>query len=97
MSSDVSFYLDTSGGQQILTQMVAPVIKQSAEAIAARARSMAGSISSNPPQITVTTEIRPSKRGGARVVGLVRATGKDAHQNYIGAKALAKAKDAGRV
>jgi hypothetical protein len=97
MSKDVSFQLDTGGGQQILTQMVAPVIKQSAEAIAARARSMAGSISSDPPTISVHTEIQPSKRGGARVVGLVRATGSDAHENYIGHVALAKAKDAGRV
>lgn len=95
--SDVSFHLDTGGGQQILTEMIAPLIKQSAEAIAARATSMAGSLSSHPPTISVTTEIQPSKRGGARVVGLVRASGNDAHQNYIGAQALAKAKDAGRV
>lgn len=97
MSNDVSFYLDVGGGQQILTEMVAPVIKQSAEAIADRARSMAGAISSEPPEITVTTEIRSAKRGGARVVGVIRANGRDAHQNYIGHKALAKAKDAGRV
>jgi hypothetical protein len=97
MSKDVSFSLDLGGGQQILTNMVAPVIKQSAEAIAARARSMASSISSDPPAISVSTEIRPSKRGGARVVGVVRAQGSDAHENYIGHVALAKAKDAGRV
>lgn len=97
MSKDVSFSLDIGGGQQILTQMVAPVIKSSAEAIAARARGMASSISSDPPEISVTTEIQSSKRGGARVVGLVRATGQDAHQSYVGAQALAKAKDAGRV
>lgn len=97
MSKDVSFSLDIGGGQQILTQMVAPVIKQSAEAIAARARSMAGSISSDPPEITVTTTTQASKRGGSRAVGLVTAKGKDAHQNYVGAVALAKAKDAGRV
>jgi len=97
MSDDVSFHLDLAGGQEILTKMVEPVIKQSAEAIAQRARSMAGSLSSEPPEITVSTEIRPSKKGGARVVGVIRATGRDAHQNYIGYKALAKAKDAGRV
>ena len=97
MSNDVSFHLDLGGGQEILTKMVEPVIKQSAEAIAQRARSMAGSISDEPPVISVSTEIRPSKRGGARVVGVVRATGRNAHQNYIGHKALAKAKDAGRV
>lgn len=97
MSKDVSFSLDLSGGQQILTSMVAPLIKSSAEAIASRARSMAGSISSDPPVITVTTTIQPSKRGGARAVGLVTATGEDSHQSYIGHVALAKAKDAGRV
>lgn len=97
MSKDVSFSLDVGGGQEILTKMVAPTIKASAEAIAARARSMAASISNNPPAITVTATVQPSKRGGARAVGLVRATGEDAHQTYIGATALAKAKDAGRV
>lgn len=97
MANDVSFFLDIGGGSQILTKMVEPVIKQSAEAIAARAISMAGAISSEPPEISVTTEIRPAKRGGARVVGVIRARGRDAHQNYVGHKALAKAKDAGRV
>lgn len=97
MSKDVSFYLDLAGGRQILTDMVRPTIEKSAEAIANRARSMASSISSDPPEITVTTVIQPSKKGGARVAGLVRAKGIDAHQNYVGFKALAKAKDAGRV
>lgn len=78
--------------------MVAPVIKQSAEAIAARARSMAGSMSSNPPEITVTTSVGVNKGGrGRRAIATVTATGNDAHQNYIGHVALAKAKDAGRV
>lgn len=95
--SDVSFYLDTKGGQDILVNMVAPVIKQSAEAIAQRANSMAGSISSEPPEITVTMTTQASKLGGARAVGLVRSIGRNAHQNYVGHKALAKAKDAGRV
>lgn len=97
MANDVSFSLDTGGGQEILTKMVAPVIKQSGEAIAARARSMAGSMSSDPPEISVTITTQPSARGGARTVALVRASGDDAHANYIGHQALAKAKDAGRV
>lgn len=57
---------------------------------------MAGSMSSDPPAISVTTSVTTIKRG-ARAVGYVRATGNDAHQNYIGAMALAKSKDAGRV
>lgn len=97
MSKDVSFYLDTKGGEEILTKMVAPTIKQSAEAIAARARSMAASISSDPPEISVTTTVQPSSLGGSRAVGLVKARGNDAHQNYVGHLALAKSKDAGRV
>lgn len=95
--ADVSFQLDIKGGEDILVNMVAPVIKQSADAIAERARAMAGSISSQPPAITVSAEVRPSSRGGSRITGVIRAQGKDAHQNYVGHVALAKAKDAGRV
>lgn len=98
MSSDVSFQLDTAAASEILTEMVAPTIKKSAEAIAARARSMAGSMSSDPPEITVDVRVGVNKGGrGQRAIGYVTATGKDAHQNYIGAVALSKAKDAGRV
>ncbi len=96
MAKEVSFSLDLKGGQDILTSMVAPLIKQSGEAIAARARSMAGSMSSNPPDITVTTSVGTIKRG-TRAIATVRASGDDAHANYIGYQALAKAKDAGRV
>lgn len=96
MSKDVDFQLDIAAAGEILTDMVAPLIKQSGEAIAARARSMASSVSSDPPEITVTHTVTTVKRG-ARAVAIVRATGKDAHQNYIGSQALAKAKDAGRV
>lgn len=95
MSSDVDFYLDTAAASVILTDMVAPVIKQKAEAIANRARSMAGSMSSDPPEITVTNTVTTVKKG-ARAVAYITAHGNDAHQNYIGAMALAKSKDAGR-
>ena len=98
MSSDVTFSLDTDAAAEILTTMVAPVIKQSAEAIAARARAMAGSMSSNPPEITVTQAVGVNKGGrGQRSIATITATGKDAHANYIGQQALSKAKDAGRV
>lgn len=98
MSSDVSFQLDTEAASEILTTMVAPVIKQSAEAIAARARSMAASISSDPPEITVTSGVGVNRGGrGQRYIATITATGKDAHSNYIGHQALSKAKDAGRV
>lgn len=98
MSKDVSFSLDTAAASVILTDMVAPTIKKSAEAIAARAKSMASSMSSNPPEITVSTTVGVNKGGsGRRAIATVRASGNDAHQNYIGHQALAKSKDAGRV
>lgn len=91
----MSFALDTKAASVILTDMVAPVIKQKADAIAARARSMAGSMTSKPPEITVTTGVGIIKRGN-RAIATIRASGVDAHANYIGHVALAKAKDAGR-
>lgn len=98
MSKDVTFSLDTDAAAEILTTMVAPVIKQSAEAIAARARSMAGSVTKTPPEITVTTGVGVNKGGrGRRYIATVTSTGIDAHANYIGHQALSKAKDAGRV
>lgn len=96
MSKDVSFSLDPAGGKEILESMVAPVIKQSADAIAGRARSMASSISSDPPEITVTSAVGTIRRG-TRAISTIKASGNDAHSNYIGHMALAKAQDAGRV
>lgn len=95
MSSDTSFYLDTAAAEEILTVMAMPVVKQKAEAIAARATSMAGSMSSKPPTISVSTRIGTVKRG-VRAIATISAEGKDAHQNYIGHYVLARAKDAGR-
>lgn len=96
MSKDVSFQLDVAAASVILTNMVAPLIKQSGDAIAARAQSMANSMSSDPPQITVTTRVGTIKRG-QRAIATITATGNNSHQNYIGHMALLKARDAGRV
>lgn len=96
MSKDVSFQLDVDAASVILTQMVAPLIKQSGEAIAARAQGMAASMSSDPPTITVRTTVGTVKRG-RRAIATITSTGKDAHQNYIGVMALKKSMDAGRV
>lgn len=94
----MSFQLDVDAANIILTDMVAPVIKASAEAIAGRARSMASSISSDPPTITVTESVGINPGGkGQRAIARITATGRDAHSNYVGHLALAKAKDAGRV
>ena len=96
MSRDVSFSLDVSAAENILTEMVAPLIKQSGDAIAARANSMASSMSSEPPTITVTHSVGTVKRG-RRAIATITAHGNNAHQNYIGHLALVKARDAGRV
>lgn len=96
MSKDVTFQLDPAGGQEILQRMVAPTIKKSADAIAARANSMASSLSSEPPNITVTESVGTIRRG-VRAIATVRAEGKNAHQNYVGHQAIVKSKDAGRV
>lgn len=95
MSKDVSFFLDTVAAGEILTKMAMPVVKQKADAIAARATAMAGSMSKKPPTFTVTTQIGTVKRG-VRAIATVSAEGQDAHQNYIGHYVLARAKDAGR-
>ena len=95
MSQDVIFSLDLKGGEEILTNMVAPTLKRKAEAIASRARSIASSTSSDPPIITVTESVGTVRRG-TRAIATITAVGKDAHQNFIGHQALAKSKDAGR-
>lgn len=96
MAKEVTFQLDPAGGADILQRMCAPIIKQSADAIAARAQSMASSQSNNPPTIATTVQVGTIKRG-LRAIGTVSAEGDDAHSKFIGHQALAKARDAGRV
>lgn len=96
MSKDVSFALDPKGGEEILQRMSMATVKQSAEAIASRARSMAGSLTSKPPAITVEARVGTIRRG-VRAIATVKAEGEDARQNYVGWVALSKSKDAGRV
>lgn len=95
MSKDVTFQLDQRGGEQVLTDMAMPVVTKKAQAIASRARSMASSISSDPPSITVESKVGTIKRG-KRAIATIRAIGADDHSNYIGHVALSKARDAGR-
>lgn len=95
MAKDVSFVLDPKGGESILQGMMMPTVKQKADAIAARASSMAGSMSKTPPNIAVTTRVGTIKRG-VRAIATISAEGRNAHQNYIGHYVLSRAKDAGR-
>lgn len=97
MSADVSFQMDTQAGEEILTNLAMPVIKQSAEAIAARAQGMAASMSSDPPEISVTTSFGTIRRGTRAIATIKADSGGDAHKAYIGVMALTKARDAGRV
>lgn len=87
--------MDTKGGEEILQSMMMPTVKAKADAIAARATSMAGSMSKEPPTISVSTKIGTIKRG-VRAIATISAEGGNAHQNYIGHYVLARAKDAGR-
>lgn len=97
MSKDVSFALDTDAGQEILTNMAAPIIKQAAQAIAERANGMASSMSSEPPQITVSTSIGTIRKGTRAIATIKVDADGDAHKRYIGIMALQKSQDAGRV
>lgn len=96
MSADVKFQLDPKGGEDILQRMVEPTITKSAQAIAARASSMAQSMTSEPPEISVVNTIGIIKRG-MRAISTVRSVGKNKHAQYIGRLALSKSRDAGRV
>lgn len=97
MSKDVSFQMDTGAGQDILTNMAMPTIKQAAEAITARANSMAASMSSDPPEITMSTSFGTIRRGTRAIATIKADGGGDAHRAYIGVMALTKARDAGRL
>lgn len=96
MSKDVTFQLDVAAASEILTEMAIPVIEQRGAAIASRAQSIASAMSSDPPDIEVTTAVGTIRRG-TRAIATITTTGKDDRQSYIGAVALSKAKDAGRM
>ncbi len=96
MAKDVTFQLDPAGGAEVLQNMMKPTIERAGEAIAQRARSMAKSQTSNPPTISVSTRVGTIRRG-QRAIATIKAEGNDAHENYIGHKVLAKARDAGRT
>lgn len=89
--------MDTGAGQDILTNMAMPVIKQSAEAITGRANAMAASMSSDPPEISMSTSFGTIRRGTRAIATIKADGGGDAHKAYIGVMALTKARDAGRL
>jgi hypothetical protein len=93
---DVSFQLDQSGGAEILQNMVMPTIQQSADAISARAGSMASSQSSDPPTFEVSSRVGVIRRG-ERAIATIKANSQNPHQDFIAHDVLVKAKDAGRV
>lgn len=95
-NKDVTFQLDTDAAAAIVGSMAMPLIQSSTNAVAARAQSMASSISTEPPAFVVKAEIGTIRRG-KRAVGTVSANFNNKRERYIAATALAKAKDAGRV
>lgn len=101
MSRDVRFSMNTGvgGGRDIIQNMAMPLVKKSAEAIAQRAGSISGSITSKPIEFKVNTYVGlPNRSGGKRAVAEVVAGGITTdHQRYSGFAAVQKSKDAGRV
>lgn len=97
MSKDVSFQMDTQAGEDILTRMAMPVIRQSAAAITSRANGMAASMSSDPPTISMSADFGTIRRGTRAIATIKVDADGDAHKRYIGIMALTKARDAGRV
>lgn len=93
---DVSVQIDLGGGAQILQVMAMKTVEQSANAIAARANSMAASVSSEPIEFEVTSNVGVIKNG-ARAIATVHANTTGAHQGYVARTVLAKSKDGGRV
>jgi hypothetical protein len=96
MVKEVTFSLDTDAAADIIGDMMMPTVGQSGRAIQSRAQSMASSQSSKPPAIKISTAIGTIKRG-RRAIATISIQADDAHQAYIGAMALRKAKDAGRL
>lgn len=95
MSKDTSFVLDIGGGKKILTDMMMPTIKQKAAAITARANSMAATMSDDPPEFTMTTQVGTIKNG-VRAFATISSGDGTRRQNYIANYVIARAKDAGR-
>ncbi len=96
MVKEVSFQLDTAGASAIITDMMRPVIDKSTKAIASRANSVAGSISSDPPTFDTDVNVGTIKKG-RRVIGTVRANINNKRDSFVAHNALAKSKDAGRL
>lgn len=96
MAKEISFQLDTVGGEEIITRMAMPYVKKSAEAIANRANSMAGGMTSDPPTFNVSTKFGTIRRG-TRAIATISSEGGTARKNYVAHTVLPKSKDAGRV
>lgn len=96
MGKDITFVLDTQSASSVLTDIAMPKIKQSTNAIAARANNIASSMSGGPPGFEVKTKVGIIRRG-QRAIGTVSAPILNTRQSYIAHTALAKSRDAGRI
>lgn len=97
MTGELTFQLDTQAAEEILTSMAAPIVKQSADAIASRAGSMYGSMTSQPVTVEVTERVGINTRGrGKRAIATVTAHGSNVRHDLL-LEALVKSKDAGSI
>ena len=95
MARKVSFQFNLIGGGAVLQVMAMSAVRKSANAIADRARSNASTMTSRPPNITVTSSVGVIKRG-SRAIAKVSGGGSQ-RDNYIAAQSIRKAKDAGKL
>lgn len=96
-TQDITFQLDIQAANIILTDLAAPVVKKSADAIAARANGMLQSMTTQPITIDVTERVGVNTRGkGKRAIATVLAKGNRVRHDLL-LEALIKSKDAGRV
>lgn len=95
--ADATFSLDLIGGREVLTEMCAPIVEKSANAIAERAGEVAGKMTNkDTPKFNVSVATGTIKRG-QRAVATVQATANNSRMEYIANMALSKSKDAGKV
>lgn len=97
MANDITFQLDIPSAESVLTEMAAPIVKSSADAVASRASTMFGSITTQPVSVEVTEIVGVNARGrGKRAIATVLASSANVMHDVL-LNALIKSKDAGRI
>lgn len=95
--ADATFSLDLVGGREVLTEMCAPLVQASANAVAERAGEIAGKMTNkDTPKFNVSVATGTISRG-QRAIATIQATATNSRMEYIANVALSKSKDAGKV